>query len=179
MWFAFFRESVESILLYGSETWTMKKILQNRLDGTYTRLLMRVQNISWREHKTKADYLQYHGIPPISTILAQGRPRFSGHCYRAKDQIISEVICLRLPCISRGRRPLNFIGCVARDINQQTYDFPNVMADKDSWRRISIYDQSLWSYKQLKRDLLSKVRKGVNSYVCPKLYITVYKHVSE
>ena len=33
---AFFRACVESILLYGAETWTMKKELQDRLDGTYT-----------------------------------------------------------------------------------------------------------------------------------------------
>ena len=39
---AFFRACVKNILLYGSETWTMKKALQDRLDGTYTRLLMRV-----------------------------------------------------------------------------------------------------------------------------------------
>ena len=51
----FLRACVESILLYGSETWTVKKDLQDRLDGTYTRLLMRAQNISWREHKTKAE----------------------------------------------------------------------------------------------------------------------------
>ena len=45
---AFFRASVESILLVGAETWTMKSDLQERLDGTYmyTRLLMRVRNIS-------------------------------------------------------------------------------------------------------------------------------------
>ena len=37
----FFRASVESILLYGAETWTMKKDLEKRLDSVYTRLLMR------------------------------------------------------------------------------------------------------------------------------------------
>lgn len=31
---SFFRAFVESILLYGAETWTMKKELQDRLDGT-------------------------------------------------------------------------------------------------------------------------------------------------
>lgn len=31
---------------YGCETWTMRKALQDRIDGTYTRLLMRVPNIS-------------------------------------------------------------------------------------------------------------------------------------
>ena len=41
-----FKACVESILLYGSETWSMTKKLQDSLDGTYTRLLMRVKNIS-------------------------------------------------------------------------------------------------------------------------------------
>ena len=52
---ASFRACVESIRLYGLETWTMKKALQDWVDGRYTRLLTRVQNISWREHKTKAE----------------------------------------------------------------------------------------------------------------------------
>ena len=64
----FFRACVESIILYGSETWTLKKDLQDRLNGTYNRLLMRVQNISWSEHKNMAEI--YDGIPQISSILA-------------------------------------------------------------------------------------------------------------
>ena len=117
---SFFRACVESILLYGSETWTMKKALRAQLDGTYTRLLMRVQNISWREHKTKAEI--YGDIPPISTIVARRRTRFAGHCFRAKDQLISDVICLRLPCPTRGRRPMNYIDCIARDIQHDIAD---------------------------------------------------------
>lgn len=129
---AFFRACVESILLYGAETWTMKKELQDRLDGTYTRLLMRVQNISWREHKTKM-YI-YGDIPPVSTIVAQRRARFAGHCFRAKNQVISDVICWRLPCPNRGRRPFNYIDVIARDIQQETEDMPNLMSNKDTWR---------------------------------------------
>ena len=70
----------------------MKKALQDRVDGRYTRLLMRVQNISWREHKTKAEI--YGDIPPISSIVACRRTFFVifGNCFRAKDQIISDVI---------------------------------------------------------------------------------------
>ena len=117
-----------------SETWTMKKDLQDRLDGAYTRLLMRVQNISWREHKSKTEI--YNGVPQVSSILAQRRARFAGHCFRAKDQIISDVICMRLPRTCRGRRPFNYIDCVARDINQNIIDLPNLMADRNSWRDI-------------------------------------------
>ena len=68
---AFFKACVESMLLYGSETWSMTKRLQENLDCTYTRLLMRVKNISWRQHKTKAEI--YGDVPPISTLVAQRR----------------------------------------------------------------------------------------------------------
>ena len=47
-----FKACVESILLYDSETWTLSKQLEKRLDGTYTRLLMRVQNIKYKQHFT-------------------------------------------------------------------------------------------------------------------------------
>ena len=89
---AFFRACVESVLLYGSETWTMKKELQDRLDGTYTRLLMRVQNISWTDHKTKNQIYGDGKIPPIFTVVAQCRLRFAGHCHRASDQIASDIL---------------------------------------------------------------------------------------
>ena len=36
-----FKAAIEPLLLYGSETWTLSKSLEKRLDGTYTRLLMR------------------------------------------------------------------------------------------------------------------------------------------
>ena len=68
----FFRACVQSILLYGSETWAVKKDLQDRLDGIYTRLLMRAQNISWREHKTKEEI--YDGIPKYRPSLLNAEP---------------------------------------------------------------------------------------------------------
>ena len=43
---AFLKACVESILLYGSETLSVTKRLQENLDGTYTLLLMQVKNIS-------------------------------------------------------------------------------------------------------------------------------------
>ena len=68
--------------------------------GTNTRLLMRVQIITWREHKSKAEI--YGDIPPISSIVTCRRTCFAGHCFRAKDQNISDVISLRFLCPTRG-----------------------------------------------------------------------------
>ena len=129
-----FRACVESILLYGSETWTIKKSLKDRLDGTYTRLLMRVQNISWREHKTKDEI--YGDLPPISTTVIKRSVRFAGHCFRSEKEVISGVLLLRLPQKTRGRRPLNFVDYICRDTSSLLHDLPTLMSDREAWRTI-------------------------------------------
>ena len=48
----FFQNTVESVLLYGSECWTITKSMEKRLNGNYTRLLRKVQNVSWDERLT-------------------------------------------------------------------------------------------------------------------------------
>ena len=53
-----FRSLIEPILLYGSETWTFSKKAEKRLDGCYTRLLMRAKNLSWKRHPTKSHIWQ-------------------------------------------------------------------------------------------------------------------------
>ena len=63
-----FKAAVEPFLLYGSETWTLSKKLEKRLGGTYTRLLMRVQNISWKSHPTKVCI--YNTLPPVLLVIA-------------------------------------------------------------------------------------------------------------
>ena len=47
-----FKTCFENILLYGSGKSTISKQLEKRLDGTYTRLLMRAQKINWKQHFT-------------------------------------------------------------------------------------------------------------------------------
>ena len=85
--------------------------------------------------------MDLHGdIPPISFIVACRRTCFAGHCFRAKDQIISDVISLRLPCPKRGRRPPNYTDCIVRDIGHELADMQtslmSCMSDRDTWRGI-------------------------------------------
>ena len=129
-----FKACVESILLYGAETWTMNKEFRDRLDGTYTRLLMRVQNLSWRNHPTKAQI--YGCIPPISVVVAQRRLRFAGHCHRAKDQVISDILLWRLPCPSRGTRPLTFPDVLSRDTGLTVNELGVAMSNRDQCKQL-------------------------------------------
>ena len=48
-----FCSTVESVLLYGCETWTLTKKLEKRINGCYTRLLRSALGYSWKDHIRK------------------------------------------------------------------------------------------------------------------------------
>ena len=81
-------------------------------------------------------YLGTFGSERISTLLAQRRARFAGHCPRAQDQPVSRVISWRLLCSNRGRRPFTYMAVLARDLNLSVDDICSLMKEKELWRSL-------------------------------------------
>ena len=67
---SFFQAEVVSILLYGWTTWTLTKRLEKKLDGSYTRMLRAILNMSWLQHPTKH---QLNGQLPLIRVVATDR----------------------------------------------------------------------------------------------------------
>ena len=87
---SFFQAAVVSILLYGCTTWTLTKRLEKKVDGNYTRMLRAVLNKSWRQHPTK--HQLYGHLPPTTKIIQVRRTRHTGHCWRSRDELISDIL---------------------------------------------------------------------------------------
>ena len=85
-----FKVTVEPILLYGSEIWTINVYLRKKIDGCYTKLLRMAFNISWKEKLTN-DKL-YRGMQKISEIIKQIRMRLAGHCVRHTEEVAHNLI---------------------------------------------------------------------------------------
>ena len=86
---SFFQAAVASILLYGCTTWTLTKRL-GKLDGNYTRMLRAILNKSWQQHPTR--HQLYGHLPPITKTIQVRRSRHAGHCWRSRDELISDVL---------------------------------------------------------------------------------------
>ena len=131
---SFFQAAVVSILLYGCTTWMLTKRLERRLDGNYTRMLRAVLNKSWRQHPTR---LQLYGhLPPITKTIQVRRTRHAGHCWRSKDELISDVL-LWTPtygCARVGRPARTYIQQLCEDTGCNPEDLPEAMNDREKWR---------------------------------------------
>ena len=94
----FFRWTVEGILLYCAETWTMTKTMNSEIDGTYTRLLRHALNVKWRQQVTNENL--NGDVPKISSVMQQRRLRLAGHCYRS-DKTVANLILWEPKRVSR------------------------------------------------------------------------------
>ena len=128
---SFFQAVVMSILLYGCTTWTLTKRLGKKLDGNYTRMLRAILNKSWRQHPTR--HHLYGHLPPITKTIQARRTRHAGHCWRSKDELISDVL-LWIPRAKAGRPARTYIQQLCEDSGCNPEDLPEAMNHWEKWR---------------------------------------------
>ena len=69
---------------------TLTKQMEKKLDGNYSRMLRAVLNESCRQNPTKQRL--YGHTPPITKVILVRRTRYAGHCWRSKDELISDIL---------------------------------------------------------------------------------------
>ena len=131
---SFFQAAVASILLYGCTTWTLTKWLEKKLDGNYTRMLRAILNKSWRQHPTR--HQLYGHLPPITKTIQVRRTRHAGHCWRSRDELISDVLLCtpKLGWAIAGRPVRTYIQQLCEDMGCSPEDLPEAMNDREKWR---------------------------------------------
>ena len=130
-----FQAAVVSILLYGCTTWTLTKRLEEKLDGNYTGMLRAILNRSWQQHHPRRQL--YGHLPPITKTIRARRTRHAGHCWRSKEEIVSDVL-LWPPAYGQskaGRPARTFIQQLCDDTGCNPEDLPKAMNDRKTWKR--------------------------------------------
>ena len=132
---SFFQAAVTSILLYGCTTWTLTKRLEKQLDGNYIRMLRAILNKSWRQHLT--GHQLYGHLPPITKTIQVRRTRHAGHCWRSRDELISDVLLWTSTHgrAKAGRPARTYIQQLCEDTGCCPEDLPEAMNDREKWAR--------------------------------------------
>ena len=129
---SFFQAVVMLILLYGCTTWTLTKWLKKKLHGNYLRMLQAILNKSWWQHSTR--HQLYGHLPPITKTIQLRWTRHAGHCWRSRDELISDVL-LWTPAYGRakaGRPARTYIQQLCEDTGCSPENLP--MNDREKWR---------------------------------------------
>ena len=86
----FFVAAVETILLYGCESWTVTPKIECMLHGTYTKILRKATNIKWWERKPNDEV--YEELPLFGSKIAARRMKLAGHCHQHPEPAASDLV---------------------------------------------------------------------------------------
>ena len=96
-------------------------------------MLPAILNKSWQQHPTR--HQLYGHLPPITKTIQVRRTRHVGHCWRSRDELISDVL-LWTPTYSRekaGRPARTYILQLSEDTGCSPEDLPDAMNDREKW----------------------------------------------
>jgi len=137
-----FLACVESTLLYNAVTWTLTNTLSKKLDGSYTRLLRFCMGYKWSDHIRNEDL--YGKLARVSERLLTRKLRFAGHCQRATEQPISELLLWDRSNLVQGKcskgagaRP-NYAKRLLKECSsviRSDVELARLMSDRDEWKK--------------------------------------------
>ena len=137
-----FVATIESVLLYGAETWTLTVQQEKALDGVYTRLLRMALNVTWEDHIRNIDL--YGNLQRVSAKLRSRRMGFAGHCVRHPEMAVQPLVLWEPThgTSRRGRRRTTYVDTLKRDVwgtgaETSTRELRTLMEDRVEWRRAS------------------------------------------
>ena len=99
-----------------------------------THLSLKCFYFSWWQHPTR--HKLYGHLPPITKTIQVRRTRHAGHCWRSRDELISDVL-LWTPTLGRakaGRPTRTYIQQLCEDTGCCPEDLPEVINDREKWR---------------------------------------------
>ena len=115
-------------------------------------------------------YIYIYVLPPITKTIQVRRTRHAGHCWRSKDELISNVL-LWTPtygCAKVGRPARTYIQQLCEDTGCNFEDLPEAMNDREKWRKrvrdIHAGGATWWWWYIYEQDLISNNRQKLIQY---------------
>ena len=123
-----------AILIYGCDSWSLTQSVKNALDSTYTRMLQKTQNVSWRHHVTNQEL--YASLPRITTIVVQLILRLAGHVMR-HDGAANKVLLWKPDGPRRRGRPTTTLqNILEKDRNLSGTNLIAAKKNRNHWKEI-------------------------------------------
>ena len=142
-----------------------------KLDGNYTRMLRAILNKSQRQYPTK--HQLYGHLPPITKTIQVRRTIHTGHSWRSRDELISDVLQWT-PTYGRakvGWPARTYIQQLCEDMVCSPEDLPEAMNDREKWQervrdiRASGTTWWWWWYTKHQTWLSKEERKFLHNYL--------------
>ena len=120
------------------KTQTTNKLYQNIILSLYIYIYIYIYIHIYVCCRQDLRHQVYGHLPPITKTIQVRRAKHAGHCWRSKDELVSDVL-LWTPTYgqAKARRPArSYIQQLCEDTGCNPADLPEVMNDREKWREM-------------------------------------------
>ena len=134
-----FNSNVKSILLYGSETWFLSTVLENKLQVFLNKCLRRILKIFWPRTISNKDLWDKTNQEPLSLQIKKKKFRWLGHTLRKPNNDITKQALRWNPqgTRKRGRPKLTWRRQLIKELKEKALDLDKaetLAQDRKKWR---------------------------------------------
>ena len=129
-----------SILLYGSETWTLYRAQIRRLEAFHIRCLQSILGLSWRDRIPHVTILQSANTTSIECMIVSRQLRWVGHVFRMpEDRLPRQILYGELQEGSRAvggqkKRYKDQLKATLKLCDISPAELETLAADRPTWR---------------------------------------------
>ena len=126
-----FKMTVQSILLYSCESWSLTKSMEKSLDGTYTKMLRHVRNVKGQRITNRA---LYGNLKRISDEVRYRRLKLAGHVARGNQPVTLTLLWEPELKRKRGRPQKTLKMILEEDTGLSSQELKRLMMNRERWR---------------------------------------------
>ena len=133
-----YKTVVRPVILYGAETWSLKRKEEGLLERTEMRMIRWIAGISLLERRESQDIRRMCGICNIIEKAREARLRYYGHVMRREDEEPTKR-AKEMPVIGRrsvGRQRIRWMDVVKRDMGEVGLEEEDTR-DRNKWRKLT------------------------------------------
>ncbi|GFR89952.1 endonuclease-reverse transcriptase [Elysia marginata] len=132
---------VWSPFLYASETWTLNKNTEKRIEAMEMWIYRRMQRISWKEKVTNKKVLESVGLqrPELLLTMQRRKMKYYGHL-RRHDSIQKRILEGKIDGRrGRGRRRQTWLGNIQETSQMKMCEVCETALDRRRWRTVTAH----------------------------------------
>jgi len=132
---------ITSVVLYGCESWTLNKRLEERLNAFEMRCFRRILGVSYRDHRTNTSVIQEvtEKAGSFERLLEKARRRklqWFGHVTRRPGTLAHSIMHGSVEGTrKRGRPKTNWLGDIQRWTGKKITECIRLADDRAGWKR--------------------------------------------
>ena len=135
-----FNSNVKSVLLYGSESWSLTQKLENKVQVFVNTSLRRILRIRWPETISNLELWRQTDQTPIISQIKKRKYKWIGHTLRRPtNEIQRQALTWNPPGTRRAGRPyLTWRRQVSKEIREKEKswrEIENLAQDRTEWRK--------------------------------------------